>query len=198
MADALLEEELKVFSGLSLTSKDGKLIVPAITSFFRNFQQRLDFTIGEIKEGFEKKLAEKDKKIDKLQGEVAAMRTQIEKLENHIDDNEAYERRDAVIISGENIPAAQDGEKCEEVVCSLISQHLKIKISPSDISTAHRLGAKKNSQQPDTRNLIAKFCRRDVKSDIVSSAKRSKPAGMYFNESLTPQRQTIFHKTKMQ
>ena len=191
MADML--EELKIFNGLSLTSKDGKTIVPAITSFFQSYQEKLNLVFGEMKDDFQKLLAEKDKKIEKLESEMNSMKNRVETLENHIDDNEAYERRDVVIISGENIPAVQDGEKCDEIVCNLISSHLKVKISPNEVSTAHRLGAKKRSQQADTRSIIAKFCRRDVKTDIIYSAKRARPTGLYFNESLTPKRQTIFH-----
>ena len=186
-------EDFRPLSDLNLTSKDGKAIIPAFTSFFSSFQEKLNNMFSEMKEEFLATLAQKDIKIENLEGEIGVMKGRIERLENQLDDNEAYERRDTVIISGPKIPPAHNDEKCDEIVCKLVSDELRCKISPSDVSTAHRLGPKRISQQPDTRSIIVKFCRRDVKSDLISSAKRVKPSELFFNESLTPQRQTIFH-----
>ena len=82
------------------------------------------------------------------------------------------------------------GENSSQVLCDLIEEKLKIKISKSDISTAHRIGQKPANQQPDKRKIIAKLCRRDLKSDLLNACRQLKP-NIYINESLTPARSTI-------
>ena len=55
-----------------------------------------------------------------------------------------------------------------------------------DISTAYRLDGKNNKK-----SIVVKFCRRDIKNDLVTASRRSKPDQFFVNECLTPQRQTI-------
>ena len=141
----------------------------------------------------EKVCKEKDEQIAKLQTQVNVLNKKIEKLEDQVDENEAYERRDTLIFSGSKVPAEVQDEKCDSVVLKLLENELKYKVSPNDISVAHRLGPKKNSQQSSTRSIIAKFCRRDAKTDIVSCARRAKPTGLFINESLIPQRHTVYY-----
>ena len=189
----LMEKELKALSDLPMSSKDGKTLLPFLVSFFQSFQDRNEFVLNETKEEFLKVCKEKDEQIVKLQTQVNVLNKKIEKLEDQVDENEAYERRDTLIFSGSKVPAEVQDEKCDSVVLKLLENELKYKVSPNDISVAHRLGPKKNSQQSSTRSIIAKFCRRDAKTDIVSCARRAKPTGLFINESLIPQRQTVYY-----
>ena len=58
------------------------------------------------------------------------------------------------------------------------------------MSVAHRLGKKPATQAPDRRNLIAKFCRRDIKHDLLKACRAMKPPNLFINESLTKTRNT--------
>ena len=89
-----------------------------------------------------------------------------------MNDNDAYERRDTVIITGQEIPEVSQGEICTNVVRNLIQENLNIVIQNNDICTAHRLGPKRENQSSNKRNLIVKLCRRDLKRDLISASKR--------------------------
>ena len=165
-------------SGLS---EDGKRIVAAI---------REDF--NKLKEDLLEQLSDKTEQIESLNDEVRKLKTTISKLEVKIDDADAYERRDTLIISGEDVPLVTAGENCAAISRELIKDKLKINLAPGDISTAHRLGKKPMSQQTDKRNLILKLCRRDLKKDIITACRNIRPA-LYVNESLTPARSSILY-----
>ena len=77
---------------------------------------------------------------------------------------------------------------CSELVATLVKDKLNVMISPADISTAHRLNPRKASNKKD---VIVKFCRRNCKVDILGACRTVKPTGLFVNEFLTPQRQTI-------
>ena len=113
-------------------------------------------------------------------------------LEEQIDDENAYSRRESLIFSGPAvISEILDNENCTPAVVKLLKSNLNIQINPNDISVSHRLGTKSNQQGPDKRSIIAKFCRRDLKRDILAAARRVKPSNFFVNESLTNVRQKI-------
>lgn len=193
-------DELKVLTELPLTSKDGKALVPAITSFFENFQEKVNLMLTEIRDEFMTLLHQKDGHIGQLQSELGTMKSEVgelrdelTKLKGQIDDADAYERRDTIIISGEKVPLATPGEIGSEVVLKLVKDELKINLSPDSISTAHRLGRKPPNQTADRRNLIVKLVRRDVKHDIISASRQQpRRSNLYISESLTPARSSLF------
>ena len=49
------------------------------------------------------------------------------------------------------------------------------------------------NQQVDSRNIIVKLCRRDLKGDILNACRQIKPKDIYINESLTPTRSKIMY-----
>lgn len=162
-------------------SEDGKKIVMALREEFER-----------VKEDLLKELREKTTEIKTLSDEVTRLRTKVDKLEEKIDDAEAYERRDTLVFSGEAVPQVTLDENCTSIVCQLVKDKLKVQMSPTDISTAHRLGKKPSNQQQDKRNIIVKLCRRDLKRDILFACRSIRP-NMYVNENLTPIRSTILY-----
>ena len=54
-----------------------------------------------------------------------------------------------------------------------------------DISVAHRLGPKRNTQGLDKRSIVLKLCRRDTTLDLMKACKAVKPKNININESLT-------------
>ena len=147
---------------------------------------------GKMKEEFLAMLSLKQQELDTVKAEVKTLNEKVSKLEGMLDDADAYERRDSLVLSGPAIPAFQTGENCISLVQQVIARECRVNIQPNDISTAHRLGNRNPSQQPDRRNIIVKFCRRDTKHDVFTSGKRQpRPAQLYVNESLTPLRAKI-------
>ena len=168
-----------------------KNIIPAICEVFKSFQFNLNNIVENMQKDFVSVVEQQDAKINELRAEITVMKKQISSLEEKIDDNEAYERRDSLVLSGNAIPPCNNNEDCMEVVKEVVSKHLRYIIQPTDISVVHRLGKKPISQKPDRRNIIIKFCRRNTKMDLLAAARKMKPQDVFLNESLTPQRQNI-------
>lgn len=169
-------------------SEDGRLIVEAL-------QEKLDAIQGQlegVKNEFLEALTSKETRIEDLECEVRTLKMKLSRVEERVDDADAYERRDTLLITGDDVPVVRDGEVCCEVVRELIKDKLKLNIAQSDISTCHRLGRKSVSQRPDKRTIALKLCRRDLKKDIISACRQLRPK-MFVNESLTPIRNTIMY-----
>ena len=158
---------------------------------FSKLREELLERISSLEITFQNQLEQKNQEIKAIKDENQILRTSLKKLEEKIDDSEALEKRDCIVISG-NIPTAEIGENCVQKVHDLIKNKLRINIQPSDVSTAYRLGKKPVSQQPDKRKIMVKLCRRDLKKDILNACKEIKP-GFFINESLTPTRNTILY-----
>ena len=148
----------------------------------------------ELREDFVKSSAAKDKEIGLLKNEVKTLKQNLGKLEATIDDQDAYERRDTVIVSGNSLPEVSPGENCSDIVRQVIKEKLKIELPPTEINTIHRLGRKPMTQTPDKRPFIIKLCRRDTKKELLQAAKEQHSTSpIYINESLTPKRSTILY-----
>ena len=153
----------------------------------------LSFKMDEWKSEILIELKSKDEKIDSLTREVETLKATVSKLEEQIDSNEAYERRDCLVFSGSSIPPYATGENTINLACDLLKTKLNLEVSPSNISTGHRLGNRSAAQGEDRRPIILKFCRREVKNDITNSCREVKPQNFYANESLTPTRSKILY-----
>ena len=114
-------------------------------------------------------------------------------LEERIEDAEAYERKDTLVISGKNVPPVVPGQNETTIVSDLLRFGLKLNVSSADISIAHHIGRKPVNQQVDSRNIIVKLCRRDLKEDILNACRQIRPKDIYINESLTPTRSKIMY-----
>ena len=138
-------------------------------------------------------LDDKDEAMKKFEQQVVDLQQTVLSLEERVVYQEAYERRDTIVLSGSEIPAATTSENATNVVCNLIRSKIGIVINLSEVSTAHRLGKKANSQAPDTRNINAKFYRRDTKLDLLIACRRVKPKNLFINENLTPIRNSCLY-----
>ena len=175
----------KTLSLDSLVSKltgENKSIVLVIVEEFRKMKTEFLDTI-----------TERNQEVDSLKNDVKELRAKVSELEQCVDQADAYERLDTIIISGGSVPAFTNGENCSTILKDLIKNKLHLEISSSDINTAHRLGKKPTSQAVDKRNLIVKLCRRDIKRAIIQAARNNKDSNLFINESLTPLRRSIFY-----
>lgn len=134
----------------------------------------------------EAKLLEKDAMIASLETKVCA-------LENRLDDYEQYSRKDNLRITGiEETPE-------EDVVKKIInfsSQSLKVPLTESDISRAHRIGPK-DRNKAGGREIIVKFTNHSAKSKIRKASKALKGTGIYINEDLTKYRSHLLYQARI-
>ena len=185
------DSDFKALSDIQPTSKDCKTLIPTLIELFETMQFKMDQQFTKLREEFTKMAKEKDDQISDLRAEVSTLRKTVNKLEGQMDDNDAYERRDTLIFSGSTLPAAEDGEDCAQILRRNLKDKLKFVIPQDGISVCHRMGSKPKTQRPDTRPIIAKFCHRSTKNDIVDASRKMKVPQLFINESLTPIRQTI-------
>ena len=174
---SLLEE-------ITPTNKDSKAFFPAIITFFQNLEGKFLEMLDSMKTDFRKTLQEKDEKIEGLEKEVTNMKKQLALMEERVEDNDSYERRDTLIFSGPAIPPANPNERCTDLILDTLRTKLNVNMAKENISIAHRHGK-------DKKSLIVKFCQGSSKLDILSSLKSVRPPNLFISESLTPQRQTI-------
>ena len=160
---------------------------------FRIFNDNIKTQLEYFRKDFIDLIGIKTEEILNLQSEVALLKKKISTLEDNIDGSDAYERRDTIIISGD-IPPENRGENYVELIRKTLKDKLKLELSSTDISTVHRLG-KRPQTQGTKRNIIMKLCRRDIKRDIIIASRNQDRNSnrIFVNESLTPQRNTIFH-----
>ena len=169
---------------------DAKSIIEHVKAEFLKMKSEF----SEMRTKFSEFLTAKFKEVDDLKEQVHDLNRTIRKLEDTIEDASAYERRDALILGGKCLPVSYQGEICSTIVQNLVKEHLNLEIQSSDISTAHRLGIKRQNQTADKRNIIVKFCRRDVKREVLVASKQKRSSDIFANESLTPKRK-VLHDT---
>ena len=129
----------------------------------------------------------RDKEISDLKTEVLELREEIKEIRTQVQSQDAYIRRESLIMSGPQIPKEETGENTTSIVLKLISERLGIDLSATDISVSHRLGKKVSDQE---RPIIFKLVRRSIKYDLLDACLVKKPE-FYINESLSPQRMKI-------
>ena len=186
-----MSEAIQALSTLQPTTKDAKSLVAVLKDLFRNFEYKFDQKFDNVKEEFVNMLSERNEAVSKLETEVVTLKDRISKLEERIESNDSYERRDTLIFSGSTIPAPNNSENCTQLVTGLIREHLQVSLQPTEISVCHRLPSRSNSDALKKHNIIVKFCRRSTKVDLLSSARKKKVPIFFINESLTPAAQTI-------
>ena len=173
-------------------SKDGEFLAPAIVKVFQELQEKLVSDLDDFKSQLMKITEKQDERIQKLTNENKILHSKLEKVEEKIDAEDAYERKDSLILSGEKIPAFDNNENVLTSTVKLLKDNLNYILHPTEISVLHRLQEKKNRQgAPDHRDIYVKFCRRSVRKDILEAARKKKVEGFFINEALTPVRQTI-------
>jgi hypothetical protein len=133
-------------------SVDADKIITAMRIEFEAVEASMREDLYVMKTELLLRIAEKTNEVKCLREEVGELRITVAKLEEKVEDSDAYERRDTLVISGPGLPPATATEDCSALVCSIVKK-LKINLLPTDISTVHRLGRKPINQQPDNRNV---------------------------------------------
>ena len=181
----------EALASLQPTHKDAKALVSVLKDLFKTFEHNYENRLDSMKSDFLSAINERNEAIETLQHDVTRLKKHISKLEERIEYNEAYERRDALVFSGSELPAPSNSENCPQLVGDLLKKHLNISLQPNEISVCHRMPSKPNNNSTPKQSIIVKFCKRSSKADILTSARRKKVVNFYVNECLTPSAQTI-------
>lgn len=187
----------------SMLSPDGKLIVSAlkqeIVALEKQLTKKFEEDLAKLSDDFTNAISEKNEEIATMKVELTEANAKInvlsenvKKLSFSLDALDAYQRRDSVIFSGKKLPRVEENESCPNIIRDLVRTHLKLQMDPL-ISTAHRIGKipAPSSDEPDRRDIIVRFCQKDVKNRVYEVARKLKVKDLYVNESLTPTRRKI-------
>ena len=116
-----------------------------------------------------------------LKSEVGDLKAQIEGLELRLDDQAAYENRNALIVH--NIPLRENEDPIG--IARQIGDIIGVKISKNDIDAAHRMPSRK-----ETPPFILKFISRVTRAEVMRNAKLKKPMANEFGGD--PSRKIIY------
>ena len=117
-----------------------------------------------------KKRRENKKKIEELNGTVSKMNERIEELENKIDRQEQYSRRNCILIHG---IAENKEENTDQQAIDFINENLDIKIDEIDIDRFHRIGRYDKTKKL-ARPIIVKFPRYNVRGRVFREKRKVK------------------------
>ena len=129
---------------------------------------------------FERRLEEKDKKINALENKVENLKEHIVKMEETLDSQEQYSRRNCLLIHGSE---EKNDEDTDEIVVKIITEKIGVEITKEDLDRSHRIGAKKENKK--TRPIIVKFARYNKRKQVFVNRKKLKGSGHSVTESLT-------------
>ena len=194
-----------LLSELSNVSNEGRLIVQSITKILNfgllaattKYDDSLRLKNIQIAVLTEQN-AQLHTKLNRLEERLNAQEKDIKDLFNKTDENDQYERRDTIIISGDELPDEVADEDPAQVVVSTLNRVLGLHTATGDINVAHRLGRKQITSRGEStskhkRPIIVKLHSRMLKSNIIKQCITRRPK-LYVNESLTPVRRAIYRR----
>ena len=99
-------------------------------------------------------MKEKGKRKTKLKSEVSDLNNTVKNLENQLDRQEQYSRRNCILIHG--ITKTQDENT--DISLRTINEHLELELTEKELDHTHRIGNPKSGNKRP-RPIIVKFAR---------------------------------------
>ena len=173
-----LEQQVKKTFDLAKTSSESKIKGELA---LQDVNKAMSF-ISENFDAYEKERRENEKNIiQELNGTVSKMDKRIEELENKIDRQEQYSRRNCILIHG---ITENKEENTDQQAIRFINENLDIKIDEIDIDRSHRIG-RYDKTKKKARPIIVKFARYNVRGRVFREKRKLKGTGKTITESLT-------------
>jgi hypothetical protein len=156
----------------------------------------------------------KDTTIGLLNTENQHLKASMQALSTKMDESEAFQRRENLIITGLEVRAAdragsttdqlaQSSTSLTQKVTEFCNNILNCHVEPTDISTAHLLPIRGATAATTLPAVMVRFVRRSVRDDVFSARRTLKtytaPAGhkIYINEDLTAANRKILAILRM-
>ena len=119
------------------------------------------------------------------------MAQRIDKLENLVDRQEQYSRRNCLLVHG---IAETNDENTDDLVLKTINEKLDVDTTQNEIDRSHRIGRKKDGQGP--RPIIVKLTRYNTSKKVFGGKRKLKGTGASTTESLMAKRMEQLNKAK--
>ena len=141
---------------------------------------------------FEAEIKKKNDEIADLKKDVKNLATQLYNVNNQLDRQEQYSRRNCLLLHGVD---ETDNEVTDNIIIKTVKDEMNIEISPESIDRTHRIGKKQqNSRRP--RPIIVKFSTYNNRHKIFKNKKLLKGKGISITESLTQKRVEMLKKAR--
>ena len=152
-----------------------------------------------------KQMREELQEVETMKGEVERVRENMARLQAKLqtqhfdlDRQEQYSRKDSVRIYGIPEPANDDTREDTNDIVVKLAKDIGVIITNADLSVSHRLGRRGRGGKP--RTIIAKFVRRQCKTDVMRNKKRLRDSqnyeNVYINDDLTTLRNKLVMEMK--
>ena len=165
-----------------------------LTVFEDKLKDRIDMVHSEMFNSnvridtIEKNLAEADKAVSRYKTEMNALKLDIAALEQRLEEQEQYIRRDNLVFHGIGVTVDED---TSDKIWSVCRQYFpSVQIQANDISISHRLPTRSDKTKP----IIVRFARRDICQQIYQNNKQLKNTKIMVVEHLTDRRLKLVMK----
>ena len=180
----------KTINDLSNNNSIPKWFKPFVESF-KGFSNDVACYFHETEEKLkllESQLAIQKSVTDNLVEDRSRLNKTIEDLEDELDDQQQYSRRNCLLIHGVE---EKQNENVEAAVMDIVDNKLKATVLKNDISRMHRLGRRKQGRP---RPIIVRFISYRQRKNIFDVKKRLKGQGILITENLTSKRYSLLRK----
>lgn len=163
------------------------------------FDRLADTISARFIQAFEPRLSALEARVESLAAEVVAVREDARArqvlLENKIDDQEQYQRRNNVRIFGvEEVR----GEDVTAIVTEICHDKLNVNIDPALIDRCHRSGRvvdpRPGEPRPRPRPILVKFISYQTKRAVLSVRRQLKGSSITIREDLTRKRNSFYRE----
>lgn len=127
-----------------------------------------------------------------MQNDIETVKKSQQGIENKIDSQEQYSRRNCVLIHGIE---EQHNEDPYKLVVEILNEKLSVNISTNDISRCHRIGSQRDKTNKK-RPLIVKFISYQTKDKVWRRKRSLKDTNILITESLTAKRMDLLRSTQ--
>lgn len=186
--------QARLDAAISATNPGAALATTAAE--FQEFQQRVRGELSTLKADIlqiERRLEEQDKRLEKLESTNKIQCDTIQHLDNKIDENEQYSRRNCILLHG--LPEQPDEDVLRRAM-SVFKDNLNIDVNMAEIDRSHRVGRPRTSAQVvaegGKRPIIVKFVSYQARDRVWRAKRQLKGLGLLITESLTGTRQRLF------
>ena len=175
--DEKLESFLKTVNDLNKQNSVPKWFKPFVESI-KTFAGDLTTHLANI----ESSLATQKAVTDGLAGDRDRLMKNIQKLEDELDDQQQYSRRNCLLIHGIK---EENKENVEQKVMEIFVNKLEAGVANVDISRTHRIGRVRNDEnEGKPRPIIVRFSSYRQRKKVFDSKKKLKGQRITITESL--------------
>ena len=121
---------------------------------------------------------------------MSDLSTSVKNLENQLDRQEQYSRRNCILIHG---VTETHGENTDGISLRTINEHLELELREKELDRTHRIGNPKSGNKRP-RPIIVKFARYNIRRKVFVNKKMLKNTGISITERLTKHRMEFLKK----